>query len=441
MLFILLSAVPLWGGLNLYLHLTGYFYAVYAENMEVGLIAEKEALDEVLGELEKEAELHYGRPVVLDTEVSAKKVFRPLQEDEQERVQSQLRHLLSYKVEARMVCVDEKEILPVSCDEQVAEVMEKVAGAYFSNEENVSLENVELKEKVSAEAYYCHPEEIRSVDEVATILLRGTDRRETYLASRGDSLWQIARDHDLSVEELKKANPQLNGDLIREGDELSLIVTEPLVNVVTVERVKEEENIPYDTEHTYDSSLWRGKTEVVEEGSFGIKEVTYQVTRKNGEEVEREKLGESIVKEPSPKVVAEGTANVPSRGTGTFIWPVQGGGRITSGYGWRNGSFHAGVDIAARTGTGIVAADRGVVVFSGWDGGYGHSIVIKHGTYYTRYAHNSSNLVSQGDGVEKGQLIGRIGSTGRSTGAHLHFEIRRGGSYGSTVNPLNYFNP
>ena len=123
--------------------------------------------------------------------------------------------------------------------------------------------------------------------------------------------------------------------------------------------------------------------------------------------------------------------------TGHFIWPVD-GGQITSPYGWRRGRFHAGMDIGASTGTSIFASDGGVVVFEGWDGAYGRSIVIKHGTYYTRYAHNSVNLVKTGDIVTQGQVIGQVGTTGRTTGSHLHFEIRTGGIYGPTINPARY---
>lgn len=127
-----------------------------------------------------------------------------------------------------------------------------------------------------------------------------------------------------------------------------------------------------------------------------------------------------------------------AEGTGSFIWPVEGGGRVTSPYGWRNGRFHAGADIGASTGTPILASDSGTVVFSGWEGAYGRSVIIRHGHYYTRYAHNSANLVSTGQSVEQGQVIAKVGATGRATGPHLHFEIRTGGVHGSTHNPLNY---
>ena len=122
--------------------------------------------------------------------------------------------------------------------------------------------------------------------------------------------------------------------------------------------------------------------------------------------------------------MAKGTAEIPSKGTGSFIWPVQGGGRITSGYGWRSGGFHAGVDIGARSGTPVLAADSGVVVFEGWDGGYGKSIVIFHGHYYTRYAHHSQNKVSAIRRKQKGSNH-NIRITGRATGYHCTLKSHR----------------
>ena len=139
---------------------------------------------------------------------------------------------------------------------------------------------------------------------------------------------------------------------------------EPLVNVTTVERMAVEESIPFDTRYVYDANMWQVQTKVVEPGALGRKEVVYQITRDNGVETARKKIEEKILKEPKEQVIARGTANIPSRGTGAFLWPVDGGGRITSVYGWRRG-FHAGVDIGAPKGTPILASDSGVVVYEG----------------------------------------------------------------------------
>lgn len=130
---------------------------------------------------------------------------------------------------------------------------------------------------------------------------------------------------------------------------------------------------------------------------------------------------------------------------GTYLWPCA-SRTVSSGYGYRWGSMHRGIDISAPAGTAIYASRSGVVVVSmmGYSGsgfgGYGNVIMIQHddGTY-TMYAHCASRYVSVGETVQQGQVIAGVGSTGNSTGNHLHFEIRMGVSSSTTVNPMNYF--
>jgi murein DD-endopeptidase MepM/ murein hydrolase activator NlpD len=123
-------------------------------------------------------------------------------------------------------------------------------------------------------------------------------------------------------------------------------------------------------------------------------------------------------------------------------WPLRVGGVVTSKFGYRRHpitgrhAMHKGIDIAAKTGTDIVAMADGVVIFSGRKGGYGNIVEVRHPNgLETRYAHNSRNMAAEGDIVRKGQVIAKVGSTGRSTGPHLHFEVRRNGE---AVNPMQY---
>ncbi len=117
----------------------------------------------------------------------------------------------------------------------------------------------------------------------------------------------------------------------------------------------------------------------------------------------------------------------------SYVWPVK--GRITSGFGLRSGGFHEAIDIGIPTGTTVRAARSGKVTFSGWASGYGYLVKISHSSgYETRYAHNSKLLVSVGQQVEQGQAIAYSGSTGNSTGPHLHFEIRKNGA---ALNPMS----
>lgn len=136
------------------------------------------------------------------------------------------------------------------------------------------------------------------------------------------------------------------------------------------------------------------------------------------------------------------SASTVVRGTGSMVWPCPTYNYISSGYGYRNhpiaGSrkFHKGIDIASGSGNPVLAADSGTVVKSYLSSSYGNYIVISHGNgVLTGYAHMSRRMVSVGDTVSAGQQIGKVGSTGNSTGPHLHFEVYVNGS---TVNPMNY---
>ena len=139
-----------------------------------------------------------------------------------------------------------------------------------------------------------------------------------------------------------------------------------------------------------------------------------------------------------------GTASTASY-NGKMLWPVPGASRISSGYGYRNSpisgrrEFHTGIDIPASKGTSIIASDGGVVITAGWINGYGNTVVINHGgNVSTLYGHCSQLLVSVGQEVGRGEVIARVGSTGYSTGNHLHWQVMENGGHVSPSKYLNY---
>lgn len=145
-------------------------------------------------------------------------------------------------------------------------------------------------------------------------------------------------------------------------------------------------------------------------------------------EADQERLEELIEK----RQTAPASMGTPSKSG--YIWPTC--GPVTSEYGYRWGRRHAGVDVGAGAGAGIVAAKSGSVIYAGYQGGYGRLTLIDHGDgVVTAYAHQSSIQISVGQAVDQGQRIGSVGSSGNSTGPHLHFETRVNGS---AVNPRGY---
>ena len=180
------------------------------------------------------------------------------------------------------------------------------------------------------------------------------------------------------------------------------------------------------------------------EGQNGVQECVDEVTYVNGVEVSRESISRRTITEAVDKQVVVGTkkrptGSTPGEASGILMWPVPSIHNITSYYEWRWGTMHTGLDISGGNSYGktIVAADGGTVSYVRYSNvGYGNHLQIDHGNgTSTLYAHTSKILVSSGQKVAKGQPIALIGSTGDSTGAHLHFEVIKNGQ---KVDPLDY---
>lgn len=140
------------------------------------------------------------------------------------------------------------------------------------------------------------------------------------------------------------------------------------------------------------------------------------------------------VEKITPTEPAPVAPTLPEPGFDTFLWPVN--GLINSGFGPRGSSFHDGIDIAAPEGTPIVAIEAGEVIYSDQLRGYGNMVIVRHvGGIVSVYAHNEANLVREGQMVARGEVVGKVGSTGRVSGPHLHFEIRRNNA---AEDPLRY---
>ncbi|KJS87004.1 MAG: hypothetical protein JM58_05700 [Peptococcaceae bacterium BICA1-8] len=345
---------------------------------------------------------------------------------------------LDWVVQATALTINGSPKMNVATLEQAEEILNKLKEEFTVDTEDKELLALNFEEEVTLTSADVKVEELVDLALAVTLILNGTDKIETYKVKKGDTLWDIAYANNMTVNELKEANLDLKKDVLSIGQELKLVKTEPMVHVVADVQLTKEENIPFNTKYISDSDLWRGQSSVKEAGKSGKQRVTYKIVEKNGVEIDREILEKQVLEEPKTKVVYQGTkVMVASRGgggDGQLAWPLR--GRITSGYGWRRLGYHTGMDIDGVTGDPIFAAGSGTVISAGWAGNYGYCIDIDHGDgLLTRYAHLSKMDVKISQKVSRGDLIGRVGNTGRSTGSHLHFEVRINGVHN---NPIKY---
>lgn len=213
---------------------------------------------------------------------------------------------------------------------------------------------------------------------------------------------------------------------------------ELLEGAVSVETVTRESIYvcePYGEVEVEDDSMYRGERVVASEGISGEKYVEYTTVKINGQEISKNITGETVITKPVNRVVKVGIKENPKgKATGSFINPTS--GSLSSTFGARWGRRHTGIDISAPAGTSICAADGGTVIYSDFMSGYGYLIQIDHGNgFVTYYAHCSALYAKTGDKVAQGDLIAAVGSTGNSTGNHLHFEVRINGN---PTDPLGY---
>ena len=245
-----------------------------------------------------------------------------------------------------------------------------------------------------------------------------------------------------------------NSDIIWDSSKLleTLQSDKSPVRVKTMKTVTRYETIKFDTVKRNTSALYKGTKKTLQKGKNGKMQITELVTYIDSVKTYTATVSEKVVVAPTDEIVQVGTKTSNyggSYGSSTgFIWPTRGAYRVSSYYGYRSASisgwsYHGGIDIVLGSGSSagipVVASASGTVVVanSGWRG-YGHTVVIDHGNgIRTRYAHMypGSITVRVGQRVYQGQQIGRIGSTGNSTGPHLHFEMLINGR---KVNPYPY---
>ncbi len=274
------------------------------------------------------------------------------------------------------------------------------------------------------------------------------EAQKVYIADEGDSLESISDETGIGEDMLQTLNPDYNFDEIKQGD---LIVTKKSVDFVSIKKIitsSETKEINYKVVKKHDPSKYSGYRSVVQKGINGTERIVTTRIYINDVLVDTVRDYETI-KEPVDEIVMVGSKTsfngvyIGEASDYGFLWPAPSCHSVSSPYGWRSSGWHNGIDLVkyggGALGTPVIAAKSGrVEVVQRSNSGYGNMVLINHGDgYKTRYAHmvKGSITVSVGDYVEAGQTLGKVGSTGNSTGPHLHFEVIINGE---TRNPKNY---
>lgn len=434
-------------------------YHVYAGEKYVGAVSDTAGVREIVKKKEQEASKEFQELTVnvgSSISIIPEQVFS--QNTNDEATLEKLKEQINVKAVAFALQINNESVIYLKDLDAFEEAIRLLKLEYVSEEQLKELEenkyiqselpklkngesriiDIKLSETVLGVSTKTEPLNIITPEEAVEVLKTGSLVKETYKVQAGDVLGKIASKHGLTAKQLLELNPNLTlNSVLQIGQEINVTVEKPLVDVEIVFEKVNVEKIDYAKIVENDEEMYKGEKQVKQEGAYGKQEVSYLIKEVNGKRIEKEVTGTSILREPEDRIVVVGTKVIASRGTGSFAWPTS-GGYISSNMGERWGAFHQGIDIARPSNYNIKAADNGVVTFTGWDGSYGNKIVINHNNgYETVYAHLSEIDVSVGQVVPQGYVIGIMGTTGNSTGIHLHFEVHENGTY---INPLSVLN-
>ncbi|WP_342527338.1 M23 family metallopeptidase [Chryseomicrobium sp. FSL W7-1435] len=431
-------------------------YHIYTEDQYIGALSDKNEINELMEE-KIEASKSQFKDLSLTAgnnfSVVEEKVFTPATDNA--TTLQQVEDLIEVNANAFAISIDNEVAAYVKDLDAYNEVLQKVKLNYVSEKELNFLEarktttdtlpelkpgetrivDLLVKQDVFGATMTVKPEEVVAVDDAVERLLTGVEKQETYTVQQGDVISSIASAHNLSTKQLLALNEGLQeGGTLKIGQELKVTVLEPALHFEAQYEKKAKEKIAFDKIVEETDTLYKGDTKMKTEGANGERLATYVITKENGVQTSKEMIEEEITKQVQHEVTLKGTKVMPSRGSGSFAWPAQ-GGYISSHMGHRWGRMHQGIDIARPSGYAILASDNGVVVAAGVEGGLGNRVIIDHNNgYRTVYGHLASINVSVGQTVPQGTNIGVMGNTGRSTGTHLHFEVIQNGTH---INPMS----
>lgn len=290
------------------------------------------------------------------------------------------------EVEACVLISDGKEVALVGNQAEAKQVLEKVK-KYYADKSEISIKESKIKNSITYSMKKVLISKVQEIDKASEAIIEANSKFKT-----------------------------------------------PIVTVMLTGNTETKQVISPATTVTYSGDMLVGQSKVKSNGKEGEKLVSKEVVLENNKIISSRIISEKIITAAQEKVIVKGNKAQTSASSATLVMPSR--GAVSSVFGWRWGRMHEGIDIAAPMGEPIKAALDGTVTYAGWMSGYGNFIKLKHSDgVETAYGHCSKIDVKVGESVKKGEVIGAVGSTGNSTGPHLHFEVLVNGEH---KNPTPY---
>ena len=471
-------------------------YAVYLEGKKIGIVSSKEDFNNYINLQEEKLKKQYNVDAIYTPKgVEIKKVVtysnktntneeiykmlvssenftikgvvieitKEINEDEEIKKEKTTINLLNKEmfdeaiVEIIKAFIDDKEYeaFMTSTQEPIVDTGELIEDIYIQEDVTYRGDYIPTNEKIFTD-----------VDELKMYLMYGTtEQQSTYIVKEGDTIETIAEKNKLNVQEFLIANPEFTSvnNLLYESQEVVVGLIDPVISIVVEKHSVQEEVQSFATEIKYDDELVVGYSYVEREGENGLDKVTRKYQYINGQVVDVALVGTVEITPSVSKILVKGEKYIPNVADLSYwAYPTSRPFTITSGYGYRWGSFHNAIDFYVGHGAPIYAANNGTVTDVGTgcvrgdtkcNGRRGNYVIINHniGNYYTQYMHLSSVTVREGQTVKRGQRIGSMGNTGyvvptpaygssSRAGTHLHFEVWKGKPYsGYHINPLSLY--
>lgn len=453
---------------------TKTFYKVYLNKEVLGVIRSKDLLEQYINNENEDIKEKYKVDKVYVPNNLIIKQISSFNQDvmEVEDMYKKIKDKAEFTIEGYQVTIktdDEPKYIYVINEEVLKSAILNLIKTYVGSERYATyiedrqdeivdvgsiLENVYVKDNMTIKKIHIPINETiySNESDLSNYLLYGENKEsKSYVVKVGDTISSLSAANEISTEEFLISNPKFTdvNNLLHVGEKVTIAAPVPQLEVVTEEYEVVDKSSAFLTEERYDSTMYVGTTKVIQEGQNGILRVSQKVQSVNGNITYIEPISRQEIKAPITKIILKGSQQKPSVGDlDNWAWPTGPGYTITGGFGWRiNPIFnsrenHPGIDVAGLGyGAPIYAANNGVVITRVYRYDYGNYIVINHNNgYYTLYGHMSrfAPNIRQGDIVMRGQLIGYMGSTGWSTGPHLHYEVWKKCQY-CRVSPFSLY--